>query len=109
MIEPTESESKAELDRMCDALIAIRHEIAKIEAGAWPKDDNPLVHAPHTAAMVAAATWAHPYSRHEAAWPAPWVVAHKFWPPVARIDNAYGDRHLVCTCPPLSEYEPAAQ
>jgi glycine dehydrogenase len=109
MIEPTESESQAELDRFCDALIAIRAEIAKIEAGTWPRGDNPLVHAPHTAAMVAAEAWTHPYTRHEAAWPAPWVVAHKFWPPVARIDNAYGDRHLVCTCPPLSAYEPAAQ
>jgi glycine dehydrogenase len=109
MIEPTESESKAELDRMCDALVQIRAEIAKIEAGQWPKDDNPLVHAPHTAAMVAAEVWSHPYTRHEAAWPAPWVVAHKFWPPVARIDNAYGDRHLVCTCPPLSAYDAAAQ
>jgi glycine dehydrogenase len=109
MIEPTESESKAELDRFCDALIAIRAEIAKVEAGQWPKDDNPLVHAPHTAAMVSAESWSHPYSRHEAAWPAPWVVAHKFWPAVARIDNAYGDRNLVCTCPPLSDYEQAAQ
>jgi glycine dehydrogenase len=109
MIEPTESESKAELDRFCDAMIAIRREIARVEAGEWPKHDNPLVHAPHTAGMVAAETWSHPYSRHEAAWPAPWVLAHKYWPPVARIDNAYGDRNLVCTCPPLSEYEQAAQ
>jgi len=109
MIEPTESESKAELDRFCDALIAIRGEIAKLEAGTWPKHDNPLVHAPHTAAMVTAETWTHPYTRHEAAWPAPWVAMHKYWPPVARVDNAYGDRNLVCTCPPLSEYEDAAE
>ncbi|MCX4243173.1 aminomethyl-transferring glycine dehydrogenase [Paraliomyxa miuraensis] len=105
MIEPTESESKAELDRMCEALIRIRGEIAKIEAGQWPRQDNPLVNAPHTAAMVTSDAWEHPYSRHEAAYPAPWVVAHKYWPPVARVDNAYGDRHLQCTCPPLSNYE----
>src|SRR5690606_11780033 len=107
MIEPTESESKAELDRLVEALVRIRAEIAKIEAGEWPRDDNPLVNAPHTAGMVTADAWEHPYSRHEAAWPAPWVVAHKFWPPVARVDNAYGDRNLVCTCPPLSDYEDA--
>lgn len=109
MIEPTESESKAELDKFCDALIQIRGEIAKVEAGTWPREDNPLVNSPHTAAVVTADTWEHAYSRQDAAWPAPWVVAHKFWPPVSRIDNAWGDRHLICSCPPMSAYEDAAQ
>jgi glycine dehydrogenase len=104
MIEPTESESKAELDRLCDALAAIRGEIAKVEAGDWPKDDNPLVNAPHTAAEVTADAWAHPYTRREAAYPAPWLEHHKYWVPVSRIDNAFGDRHLVCACPPMEEY-----
>ncbi|MEX1366307.1 MAG: aminomethyl-transferring glycine dehydrogenase [Nannocystaceae bacterium] len=109
MIEPTESESKAELDRYCDALIQIRGEIAKVEQGQWPRDDNPLKHAPHTAAVVTAETWERPYSRQQAAWPAPWVLTHKYWPAVARVDNAWGDRHLICTCPPMSAYEEAAQ
>ncbi|MCA9652529.1 MAG: aminomethyl-transferring glycine dehydrogenase [Myxococcales bacterium] len=109
MIEPTESESKAELDRFCDALIQIRAEIAKVEDGRWPRDDNPLKHAPHTAAVVTADAWEHAYSRQEAAWPAPWLHGHKYWPPVARVDNAFGDRHLVCSCPPMSEYDDAAQ
>ncbi|MHC4948981.1 MAG: glycine dehydrogenase (aminomethyl-transferring), partial [Planctomycetota bacterium] len=98
MIEPTESESKEELDRFCDALIAIRAEIRAIEEGGADRDDNVLGNAPHTAAMVSADEWTHPYSRREAAFPAPWLHHHKFWPPVARIDNPYGDRHLVCTC-----------
>ncbi len=104
MIEPTESESKHELDRLCDALIAIRAEIAKVEVGTWSRTDNPLVNAPHTVAAVMADSWSHPYSREVAAWPAEWVKAHKFWPAVARIDNAYGDRHLVCSCPPMADY-----
>ena len=103
MIEPTESESKAELDRLCDALISIRGEIAAIERGELDAEDNPLRNAPHTAAAVSADVWRHPYTRQQAAWPAPWLREHKYWPPVARIDNAYGDRHLVCTCPPLEE------
>jgi glycine dehydrogenase len=103
MIEPTESESKAELDRLCDALIAIRDEIRAVESGTLDSDDNPLANAPHTAAEIAGDDWAHSYSRELAAFPAPWVRAHKYWPPVGRIDNAYGDRHLMCSCPPLEE------
>ncbi len=105
MIEPTESESKAELDRYCDALLAIREEIRAIEEGRMPREDNPLVHAPHTAEMISADEWKHPYSRQEAAFPAEWVRHHKFWPPVARIDNGYGDKHLVCTCPSVEELD----
>jgi glycine dehydrogenase len=100
MIEPTESESKAELDRFCDALIGIRGEIQEIVEGRLPRDHNPLKLAPHTAQAVTAAEWTRPYSRQQAAFPAPWVRDSKFWPSVARIDDAYGDRHLVCTCPP---------
>ena len=104
MIEPTESESKAELDRFCDAMIAIREEIRAIEEARWPRDDNPLKHAPHTIAAVASDSWTHPYSRETAAFPAPWLRDHKFWPHVGRVDNPYGDRNLVCVCPPMSEY-----
>jgi glycine dehydrogenase len=104
MIEPTESEPKGELDRFCEALIAIRGEIAAIEAGTLDKLHNPLKHAPHTAAAVTASVWDRPYTREQAAFPAPWLREHKYWPPVARIDNAYGDRNLVCTCPPLESY-----
>ena len=104
MVEPTESESKAELDRFCDAMIAIREEIRAIEEGRLPKDDNPLKNAPHTAEHVTAAEWKHPYDRRVAAFPAPWVRARKFWPFVGRVNNAFGDRNLVCTCPPVSEY-----
>ncbi len=104
MIEPTESESKAELDRFCEAMIAIRREIQDIIDGHLPRDNNPLKNAPHTASAVTAADWKHPYSREQAAFPAPWVRDSKFWPAVARIDNAYGDRHLVCTCPPMESY-----
>ncbi|MDH5672500.1 MAG: aminomethyl-transferring glycine dehydrogenase [Myxococcales bacterium] len=105
MIEPTESESRAELDRLCDALIAIREEIGRIERGEADRLDNPLKHAPHPASVVCADEWPHAYSRREAAYPAPWVVEHKFWPPVARIDNAYGDRNLMCTCPAPESFE----
>jgi glycine dehydrogenase len=105
MIEPTESEPRAELDRLCDALIAIREEIAAIERGDLPRDDNPLVHAPHPAEVVTADEWTRPYSRQQAAYAAPWLAEHKYWPPVARIDNAWGDRHLVCSCPPTDAYE----
>ena len=107
MIEPTESESKAELDRFCDAMISIREEIRAIEEGRADREDNPLRNAPHTAAVVTADEWQHGYSRAEAAFPAPWVREHKFWPSVGRIDNAWGDRHLICTCPPLEAYEDA--
>jgi glycine dehydrogenase len=103
MIEPTESESKPELDRFCDALIAIRAEIAAIEDGRAHREDNPLKRAPHTAAAVLSSTWDRAYTREEAATPAPWVAAQKFWPVVGRVDDAYGDRHLICTCPSVEE------
>jgi glycine dehydrogenase len=105
MIEPTESENRAELDRFCDAMIAIRAEIREIEQGRWPKDDNPLKHAPHTALGVSADEWTHAYSRTRAAYPVASLRVSKYWSPVGRVDNVYGDRHLVCTCPPLSAYE----
>jgi len=105
MIEPTESESKAELDRFCAAMIAIREEIRRVETGAWPREDNPLRHAPHTAETLTADVWSHAYSRADAAYPLASLRAAKYWPPVGRIDNVYGDRHLVCTCPPLASYE----
>ncbi|MCC6318957.1 MAG: aminomethyl-transferring glycine dehydrogenase [Gemmatimonadaceae bacterium] len=104
MIEPTESESKAELDRFCDALIAIRGEIDEIAAGVLDKDDNPLKHAPHTQQVVISDTWNRSYSRERAAFPAPWTRDRKFWPAVSRVDNAFGDRNLVCACPPIEEY-----
>ena len=94
MIEPTESESKDELDRFCDAMIAIRAEIRAVEEGRMPREDNPLRNAPHTAAMLLAQTWTHPYTREQAAFPLPWVRANKYWPPVARVDHVYGDRHV---------------
>jgi glycine dehydrogenase len=109
MIEPTESESKAEIDRFCDAMIAIRGEIAAIAAGRMDKADNPLKNAPHTAREVMAADWTHPYSREQAAFPLPFVAASKYWPPVKRVDNVYGDRNLVCTCAPLEAYAEAAE
>ncbi len=98
MIEPTESESREELDRFCEALLTIRREIRAIEAGTWPRDDNPLKGAPHTAAEVSSNEWKHPYPREVAAYPAPWLRQFKFWPAVGRVDNPYGDRNLVCTC-----------
>ncbi|MFD7731944.1 aminomethyl-transferring glycine dehydrogenase [Kitasatospora phosalacinea] len=104
MIEPTESEDLHEIDRFCEAMIAIRGEIEKVGAGEWAADDNPLRNAPHTAAMLAG-EWAHPYSREEAVFPAGVNPADKYWPPVRRIDGAYGDRNLVCSCPPLDEYD----
>jgi glycine dehydrogenase len=104
MIEPTESESLAELDRFCDAMIAIRDEIRQVESGAWSRTDNPLKHAPHTEAVVTADEWTRPYSRQVAAFPTPWVREAKFWPSVGRIDGAYGDRNLVCSCVPMEAY-----
>jgi glycine dehydrogenase len=101
MIEPTESEVKGELDRLCDALIAIRSEIQDIAEGRQPRLGNVLKNAPHTALMVTASEWAKPYSREQAVFPAPWVRDNKFWPSVGRIDEAYGDRNLFCTCPPM--------
>ena len=105
MIEPTESESKAELDRFCDAMIAIRGEIEAIANGTVDREDNPLRRAPHTARCLLVDGWDRPYSRRQAVFPAPWVEESKFWPPVGRIDNAWGDRHLVCTCDPVESYE----
>jgi glycine dehydrogenase len=105
MIEPTESESKAELDRFCDAMIAIRGEIRAVEEGRLDRDDNPLRHAPHTAAVVAADEWSHGYPRSLAAYPVAALRQSKYWPPVGRADNAYGDRNLVCACPPMADYE----
>jgi glycine dehydrogenase len=104
MVEPTESESKAELDRFCDALMSIRAEIQQIEMGLMDEKDNALKNAPHTAALVTAQAWEHAYTRSQAAWPAPWTRDHKFWPTVRRVDNAYGDRNLVCACPPVEAY-----
>jgi glycine dehydrogenase len=104
MIEPTESESKEELDRFCDAMIGIREEIREIEAGSADKSDNLLKNAPHTMERIATDDWTHPYSRERAAFPTRWTRERKFWPHVARIESAYGDRNLVCACPPVEEY-----
>ena len=104
MIEPTESESKAELDRFCDALISIRKEIEEIETGKVDKKDNVLKNAPHTLAEITKDDWSHSYTRKKAAFPLPYILQHKFWPTVGRVDNAYGDRNLVCACPPIESY-----
>jgi len=103
MIEPTESESKAELDRFCDAMLSIRAEITAIESGAMDRVDNPLKNAPHTVAEILRDDWPHPYTRLQAAYPAAWLAEFKFWPHVGRIDNSYGDRNLFCTCPPVED------
>jgi glycine dehydrogenase len=105
MIEPTESESKAELDRFCDAMIAIKHEVNQVANGEYQLDDNPLVSAPHTAAIVAADKWTRAYSRSQAAYPLDSLRDSKYWPPVGRIDNVFGDRNLICSCPSMSDYE----
>jgi len=104
MVEPTESEAKDELDRFCEALIAIRAEIQAVVEGKADRKDNVLKNAPHTAGAIAADDWSHPYSREQAAFPLPFVRANKHWPPVGRIDNPYGDRNLMCSCPPIAEY-----
>jgi glycine dehydrogenase len=104
MVEPTESESKEELDRFCDAMISIRKEIAEIESGKMDAQDNVLKNAPHTAESLMTSEWNHPYSREQAAYPAPWTREHKFWPTVGRIDNAFGDRNFVCACLPMEAY-----
>jgi glycine dehydrogenase len=104
MVEPTESESKGELDRFVDAMVAIREEIRAVEEGRMDRDDNPLKNAPHTAAMVTAENWAHDYPRELAAFPVPSLKRQKYWPPVARVDNVYGDRHVMCSCIPVSDY-----
>jgi glycine dehydrogenase len=105
MIEPTESESKEELDRFCEAMISIRNEIHAIEAGTLDRDDNPMRNAPHTVEVISADVWEHAYPRSQAAYPIKWIRGRKFWPSVGRVDNAFGDRNLVCTCPPMDEYE----
>ena len=104
MIEPTESEDKAELDRFCDALLSIRKEIAAIENGTADKANNLLKHAPHTQFIVMADTWDRPYSRTEAAFPLAYVNENKFWPSISRVNNTFGDRNLVCTCEPVESY-----
>jgi glycine dehydrogenase len=105
MVEPTESETLAELDRFIDAMIAIRDEIRLIENGTWPQDNNPLKHAPHTAASVTADDWSHPYSRERAAFALPSLKQQKYWPTVGRVDNVYGDRNLFCSCLPVEDYK----
>ncbi len=105
MVEPTESESQAELDRFCEAMITIHGELSAIERGELDRADNPLKNAPHTAAVVTSDKWEHAYPRSVAAWPAPWLRGHKFWPSVGRIDNVYGDRHVFCSCPPVAQAE----
>jgi glycine dehydrogenase len=106
MVEPTESESKEELDRFCDALIAIHAEIQAIEEGRSHKENNPLKNAPHTAEVLTADAWDRPYSRQQAAYPARWLRDHKFWPPVGRIDNVFGDRNPICSCAGMEAYTP---
>jgi glycine dehydrogenase len=105
MIEPTESESKAELDRFIEAMVNIREEIEMVITGTFDKMNNPLKNAPHTAQSLVADEWPHPYSRELAAYPVSRLRFNKFWPPVGRVDNVYGDRHLFCSCVPISEYE----
>ena len=105
MVEPTESEPKHELDRFCDAMISIRYEIDAVEKGIADKTDNPLKNAPHTASVITANEWEHPYTRQKAAFPLPYVAAYKFWPSVGRVNDTYGDRTLICSCPPLTAYE----
>jgi glycine dehydrogenase len=108
MIEPTESEAKGELDRFCDAMIAIREEIRAIERGAADRSDNLLKHAPHTPDLLIA-EWTRPYAKEAAFFPMPTLREDKYWPPVGRIDNVYGDRNLVCSCPPTEVYQAAAE
>ena len=104
MVEPTESESREEIDRFCDAMLIIREEIRKIEDGRWSREDHPLRHAPHTSQALLTDSWNHAYSREEAAFPAEWVRDRKFWPAVGRVDNVWGDRHLICSCPDVDSY-----
>ena len=104
MVEPTESESLAELDRFIGAMIAIREEVRKVERGEWPQDNNPLKHAPHTAASVTGVEWNRPYSREIGVFPLASLKQAKYWTPIGRIDNVYGDRNLFCSCVPVSDY-----
>ncbi|RMG57113.1 MAG: glycine dehydrogenase (aminomethyl-transferring), partial [Bacteroidetes bacterium] len=108
MIEPTESEPREELDRFVEAMISIREEVAEVERGEADAEDNVLKHAPHTLAVITADQWTRPYGRQKAAYPVPSLHAHKFWPAVGRVNNTYGDRNVVCTCPPLEAYEAEA-
>ncbi len=105
MIEPTESEPLFEMDRFCDAMIQIRQEIQDVEDGKYPKDDNVLVHAPHTQQVVSSNSWNRSYSRELAAYPVPVLRKQKFWPTVSRVDDTYGDRNLICSCPPIESYD----
>jgi len=105
MAEPTESEDLAELDRFIEAMIAIKAEADAVAAGTWATDDNPLVHAPHTAESVATSEWDHAYTREQAVYPLKSLVRNKYWPPVRRVDNAWGDRNLFCACPPPEAFE----
>jgi len=107
MIEPTESEDKAELDRFCDALLSIREEIRLIEVGKADRKDNALKNAPHTQSAVVNSDWSRPYTREEAAFPLSYTKENKFWPSVARVNNTFGDRNLICTCEPVSAYAEA--
>ncbi|OAG73922.1 Glycine dehydrogenase [decarboxylating] (glycine cleavage system P protein) [Acetobacter malorum] len=104
MIEPTESESKAELDRFCDAMLAIREEVRAIEAGKITAEESALRHAPHTASVVTAEPWAYAYARQDACFPPGVKAATKYWPPVGRIDNVHGDKNLICSCPDIAEW-----
>jgi len=104
MIEPTESETRQELDRFCEALIEIRKEIIEVESGIADKDNNVLKNAPHPISTISSDNWEYPYSREKASFPLPFVRENKFWPSINRIDNAYGDRNLVCSCIPIEEY-----
>jgi glycine dehydrogenase len=104
MVEPTESETLAELDRFIAAMIEIRKEIAEVEQGSQPREGNVLTNAPHTAAALLATEWPHPYTREKAAYPLPWTRQHKFWPSVGRLNNVLGDRKLICSCPPIDDY-----
>ena len=109
MVEPTESETKEELDRFADAMIEIAGEAKRVQSGEWPADDNPLINAPHTASVISADEWTHPYSREVAAYPVASLRKAKYWSPVGRVDNVYGDRHLMCTCPSIDDYREAAE
>jgi glycine dehydrogenase len=104
MVEPTESETLDELDRFINAMIAIRKEIRQVESGTWPRDNNPLVHAPHTAASLTGDVWERPYSREVGGFPLASLKHVKYWPPIGRVDNVYGDRNLFCSCVPVSDY-----
>ena len=107
--EPTESEAKAELERFCDAMIAIRREISEVEQGRWNIEASPLRHAPHTVHDIADDNWSRAYSRADGCFPAGTSRSDKYWSPVGRVDNVYGDRNLVCSCPPIEDYAQAAE